>query len=67
MKQFTKYFLVACFMLLSSQFSWAEFKNFSILIDNSEKVENASVAEKTLYKTKFQIGVHQSQALQSRR
>ena len=56
MKQFTKYFLVACLMLLSSQFSWAEFKNFSILIDNSEK-SLLTNAEKAAQWTAFEFGI----------
>ena len=56
MKQFTKYFLVACLMLLSSQFSWAEFKNFSILIDNSEK-SLLTDAEKDAQWTAFEFGI----------
>lgn len=56
MKHFTRFFLVSCLLVLSSQFSWAEFRNFSILVDNSEK-SLLTEAEKATQWTDFTFGI----------
>lgn len=35
MRNFTKFFLISCLLMLCAQFSWADTKKFSILVDNS--------------------------------
>ena len=56
MKHFTKVFLVSCLMMLCSQLSWAEFRNFSILVDNSAN-SMLTDTEKAKQGTAFTFGV----------
>lgn len=55
MKHFTKFFLT-CLLLLTTQLSWAEFKNFSVLVDNSEK-SLLTATEKATQWTEFSFGI----------
>lgn len=34
MRRFTQFILVSCLLMLCSQMSWAEFKNFSVQVNN---------------------------------
>ena len=56
MRHFTRFILVSCLLILSSQFSWAEFRNFSILVDNSEN-SLLTAAEKATQWTQYEFGV----------
>ncbi|MDD7124202.1 MAG: hypothetical protein PUH87_04420, partial [Bacteroidales bacterium] len=56
MRHFTRFILVSCLLILSSQLSWAEFRNFSILVDNSEK-SLLTAAEKATQWTQYEFGV----------
>ena len=56
MKHFTKFFLLTCFLMLTTQLSWAEFRNFSVLVDNSEN-SLLTAAEKATQWTQYEFGV----------
>ena len=56
MRHFTRFILVSCLLILSSQLSWAEFRNFSILVDNSEN-SLLTAAEKATQWTQYEFGV----------
>ena len=56
MRHFTRFILVSCLLILSSQLSWAEFRNFSILVDNSEN-SLLTAAEKATQWTQYECGV----------
>ena len=56
MKHFTKFFLLTCFLMLTTQLSWAEFRNFSVLVDNSEN-SLLTAAEKETQWTPYSFGI----------
>ena len=56
MKHFTKFLLVSCLMMLCSQLSWAEFRNFSILLDNSSNTLLTAEELATQW-TPFEFGI----------
>ena len=55
MRRFTRLFLVTCLMLLCSQTSWADFKNFSVQVNNQAGTL-LTAAEQT-QGTQFSFGV----------
>lgn len=55
MRRFTQFILVSCLLMLCSQMSWAEFKNFSVQVNN--QAGTLLTAAEQVQGTQFSFGV----------